>query len=1019
MIKRPIAVFMTFLALVVMGIVAYFTLPVSLLPDIPVPEITVQVNVSNLAARDVEERICKPLRSSLLQVSGLNQLQSIARDGSALLRLHLKYGVSTDLAFIEVNEKIDVAMNRLPRDIERPQAVKASALDVPAFFLNMTLKGDEPYGTTDPDKFLELSRVAETIVKRRIEQLPQVTMADVTGTVSQEIQVLPDLDRMQSAGITISQLESAIMRNNVEPGSMSIQDGHYEYKIKFSAALHNTRDIEDIFIQQNDRIFRLKDFCTVRIMPENNQGYSVVNGKRAVTMAIVKHADENMNQLTTAMNDVVARFRQQYPDIEFTMDRNQTELLDFTIGNLKHNFLLGLILVSVVVGLLLGDAKAPVIIGISVAVSLIISLLCFYLCGKSLNIISLSGLILALGMMIDSAIIVTENIGQYQEQGYTLDQACIQGTTEVITPIFSSTLTTISVFLPLICLSGIAGALFMDEAFAVSVGLLVSYFTGIILLPVLYRMIYTRNWIHRDSGWCIKRYRDAINRGLYQWYDHLIKAIFGHPGWVSFGLIAALPFCVYMFRHIPHELMPQTEQTSMRVRIDWNENIHADENLSRIYALSRYIDTLTMSQGAYVGRQQFLLRNSENQMAQDCEFFFEATDIDKKRRVQTSIKHWIDNHYPNAAYAFSPSETVFEKTFSSAEAPLMVRLYWRNAARNPAITDIQEIERDIAALSDDKPEPVEFNQEILLQVDPEKLMRYNVSNDEIIRVLWTAFNRNQIAELYTYQRPLPVKIKTAENSVFDVVSHTMLGPAGSSHALPLRNFITIQQTQGLKYITAGNEGEYIPLIYQQVRHPDELMAFITEAVNKTDVWDIDFSGRIFSSRRMVRGMIIVLLISLMLMYFILVAQFENFLQPLIVLAEIPIDIAIALLCLRLFGHSLNLMSAIGIVVSCGIVINDSILKIDMINTLRKHGIPVDDAIHIAGQRRLRPILMTSLTTIFALLPLLFTSDLGSKLQAPLVIAMIAALSIGTIISICVIPFMYSRIIGDQVKIQDK
>ena len=235
---------------------------------------------------------------------------------------------------------------------------------------------------------------------------------------------------------------------------------------------------------------QLKDFCRVNIVPVKEKGVSVSNGKRAVTLAVIKQADENMDKMKKSLVETMEYFQRVYPDIDFSISRNQTELLDYTISNLQQNLSLGFLFICLVAVLFLGDVKSPLVIGLSMVVSIVISFVFFYLCNMSLNIISLAGLILALGMMIDSSIIVTENIAQYRAKGDNLEEACIKGTTEVITPMLSSTFTTIAVFVPLVFMSGIAGAIFFDQAFAVTVGLMVSYFTGIMLLPVLLSLIH-------------------------------------------------------------------------------------------------------------------------------------------------------------------------------------------------------------------------------------------------------------------------------------------------------------------------------------------------------------------------------------------------------------------------------------------------------------------------------------------------------------------------------------------------
>ena len=486
LLQRPIAVLMAFTACFIVGLVTYFTIPVSLLPDIAIPEITIQVSGQNTSARELENTVVKPIRQQLMQVAALRDIHSETRDGAGIIRLSFDFGTNTDLAFIEVNEKIDAAMNYLPREIERPRVIKASATDIPVFCLNLTLKTGDSEAA-----FLDLCQFAESVIKRRIEQLPEVAMVDITGMMKRQLQIVPDMKTLEMAGITLDDLESALNSNNIEPGSMTVRDGYYEYNIKFSTLLRTPEDVQNIYLHKNDRIFQLKDLAKVAVVPEKETGASLSNGKRAVTLAVIKQADENMDNMKEALQEVTAYFATVYPDIEFSVSRNQTELLDYTISNLKQNLSLGFIFICIVAILFLGDIKSPAVIGLSMVVSLIISFLFFYMFKMSLNIISLSGLILALGMMIDSSIIVTENIMQYRTKGYTLEEACNMGTSEVITPMLSSTLTTIAVFVPLVFMSGIAGAIFYDQAFAVTVGLMVSYFTGIMLLPVLYKLVYS------------------------------------------------------------------------------------------------------------------------------------------------------------------------------------------------------------------------------------------------------------------------------------------------------------------------------------------------------------------------------------------------------------------------------------------------------------------------------------------------------------------------------------------------
>ena len=1013
LIRRPIAVLMAFTACFIIGLVTYSTLPVSLLPDIAIPEITVQVSAANTSARELENTIVKPLRSQLIQVSTLKDIHSESRDGAGIIRLSFEFGTNTDLAFIEVNEKIDAAMNYLPKETERPKVIKASATDIPVFYLNLTLKNDSAYSTTTTGQhsFLDLCEFAESVIKRRIEQLEEVAMVDVTGLVERQVQIVPDEDRLAMMGLAIGDIESALSSNNVEPGSMTVRDGYYEYNIKFSTLLRTAEDVENIYLRKDDRIVQLKDFCKVNIVPVKEKGVSLSNGKRAVTLAVIKQADENMDKMKNSLVGTMEYFQRVYPDIDFSISRNQTELLDFTISNLRQNLSLGFLFICLVAVLFLGDVKSPLVIGLSMVVSIVISFVFFYLCHMSLNIISLAGLILALGMMIDSSIIVTENISQYRERGYSLRRACITGTSEVVTPMLSSSLTTIAVFAPLIFMSGIAGAIFYDQAFSVTVGLLVSYFTGIMLLPVLYLLVYRAGIRTRKWKWLSFTFNNPVkDHTLDRFYDTGVDRVFRHKTFSVLFCAVSIPLCVFFFFFIDKERMPGIEENELVVRIEWNENIHVDENRKRVDALFKELDGRFLEQTASVGRQDFILNRERELSSSEAELYFRTETSSEIAPLEQEIYRRLKERYPLSVISFSPPETVFEKLFVTGEPDIVAEFYARNRAQVPVAETIRKLEHELAEETGTNPTGIAFENQLDLSISKEKLLLYRVSYNELYRVLKTAFRENSVTMLHSYQQYLPINIAGNEKTVNRVLQETLVQTQpdnrGNIEYIPLRELVKVAPAEDLKSIAAGRNGEFVPFDFYGVRDADRLIKDVKQVAGNTGEWDAGFSGSFFSNREMLDELVVILLISLLLMYFILAAQFESFLQPLLVLAEIPIDVAFALLLLWICGHTLNLMSAIGLIVTCGIVINDSILKLDAINELRKSGVPLLEAIHEAGRRRLRPIIMTSLTTVSAMVPLLFSSDMGSELQKPLSIAMIGTMSVGTAVSLFIIPLLY-------------
>lgn len=961
LIQRPIAVLMAFTACFIIGLVTYSTLPISLLPNIAIPEITVQVASANTSARELENTIVKPLRGQLIQVSTLKDIHSESRDGAGIIRLSFEYGTNTDLAFIEVNEKIDAAMNYLPKEAERPKVIKASATDIPVFYLNLTLKNDSAYGATEQHSFLELCEFAESVIKRRIEQLEEVAMVDVTGILERQVQIVPDKDKLAMMGLSIGDIESALSSNNVEPGSMTVRDGYYEYNIKFSTLLRTAEDVENIYLRKGDRIVQLKDFCKVSVVPVKEKGVSLSNGKRAVSLAVIKQADENMDKMKQALVGTMTYFQLVYPEIDFSISRNQTELLDYTISNLQQNLSLGFLFICLVAVLFLGDVKSPLVIGLSMVVSIVISFVFFYLCNMSLNIISLAGLILALGMMIDSSIIVTENISQYRERGYSLRRACVTGTSEVVTPMLSSSLTTIAVFAPLIFMSGIAGAIFFDQAFSVTVGLMVSYLTGIMLLPVLYLLVYRTGVRTRKWKWLSFKFNNPIkDHTLDRFYDAGVDWVFRHKTFSVLFCVISIPLCVFFFFFIDKERMPDIEENELIARIEWNENIHVDENKRRVDELFKELKDEVLEQTASIGRQDFILNRERELSSSEAELYFRTETSNAIASLEQAVYRKLKERYPLSVISFSPPETVFEKLFVTGEPDVVAEFYTRNKAEAPKAEAIRSVEQELGRKTGINPIGIAFENQLNLSISKEKLLLYRVSYNELYRVLKTAFRENSVTMLHSYQQYLPINIAGDEKTVNEVLQETLVQTQpdnrGNVDFIPLRELINVAPAEDLKSITSGRNGEYVPFDFYGVQDANRLMREVKQVAEETGDWDTGFSGSIFSNKEMLDELVVILLISLLLMYFILAAQFESFLQPLLVLAEIPIDVAFALLLLWICGHTLNLMSAIGLIVTCGIIINDSILKLDAINELRKTGMPLK--CQVSRFSRLRSIAFT-------------------------------------------------------------
>ncbi len=999
LIKRPVAVIMTFLALLLLGIVASGRLPVSLMPDIDIPEITVAVTRPDVSAREIENTVVSVIRRNLLQVQGIDRIESESRNGSALLRLIFKFGNDIDLAFMEVNEKIDGSMNNLPGDLERPRIIKASATDIPVFMLNISL-ADKDAGE---EGFIELSEFAETVIKKRIEQLPEIGMADITGQVRREIYITPDEDKMVSLGLTDDDLESAVRLNNINIGSILVKDGKYLYNLEFSSYLKEVEDVKNIYIRKGDRIVQMKDIAGVGIRQERLRGAYYSNGDRAISLAIIKESSAKMSDLKEKMAEMISVFREEYPRMEFEISQDQTRLLDYSISNLKGNLLAGGLLAFMLMFFFLKDGKSPLIIGFSIPATLVISLLFFYLIGLSVNIISLAGLILGIGMMIDNSIVVIENITQWTAKGLSLPDACVKGTNEIITPLISSVLVTCAVFIPLIFLSGISGAIFYDQAIAIVIGQGVSLLVGITLLPTMYYLLYKNG----KEGLLTVLVKKVSFRNLENRYEKGMNFFFRYRTMtmVTFGLIL---LCMgWLFMVMEKERFPEVKKDELVISVDWNENITLDENLNRIREMTAINRDLLLQTNSFIGEQQFLFNRDYDQSFTQAKVYIKAAGYDEADAIRTNCYSFIGNKYPGALIDVGAQQNIFEKIFDASAVQLVAEVSLMKEKEVPPVDRMTGITEELRKRWPDAGISMpQLEDKIHLKIDPGKLLLYDVAPVTLYNTLKSSLNQYNIGELRSSDELLPIVLSDREKQISEIISTgSVLNTMGQF--IPVREIVSIKREHDYKAIMGGMNGEYVPVNMNiTTNRPEQVTTEIRNIITADQSLTVNFSGTLITGQQLFRELSVILVVALLLLYFILAAQFESLTQPLIVLLEIPIDIAGALLLVKLWGGTINIITMIGLIVMSGVIINDSILKVDTINNLRAEGMGLVEAIYTGGSRRFKPIIMVAMASLFSTAPMLFSQGMGSELQRPMALALMGGMSLGTLVSLFFIPLAY-------------
>ena len=1006
LIYRPIAVFLSFFGLLFFSILALRELPVSLLPAIEVPAIVIKVNYPNTPPAIIESSILKPVRSELNSLDQLKSMESTASSETGMVRLRFNYGARMDLAYIEVNEKIDRLQETLPRDLERPQVVRVNTSDIPIIRIQVTPK--------NPDDFIEISELTEKVLKKRIEQVSGVSMVDINGRRNRFIAIEPDLEQLAALGISESQISDVLKGANRELGQLSIKDGQYRYFVRVANRLDDLEEIQKLpLISAEGQVVPLERVASASFQTEKVLGYHLFQNKEGLVITVHKQGNARMNEVISEIYQAVAIFKEDYPDAEFAVTQDQSQLLNAGIENLQSSLLFGGLFAFAVLFLFMGNARMPLVMGITLPVSLVISFLLFYVFQLSINIISLSGLALGLGMLIDNSIIVIDNITRKRKEGKKLIEACIAGVNEVIAPLISSVLTTLAVFVPLVFLNGLSGALFYDQALSVAIILGVSLLVAFILLPLLYRLFFQKQKTATKED-------SIIFKAILKLYKSLFEKVFRYKT-ISILVLALLTPTAFIWVNVLEKTgLPVIEKTETLVSINWNEPVDALSNKERLIHLIKELGEVPVTE-ADIGIKQFLL-SAENSTVEKAEVYINFDDQGRKIRGEQWITDYFLQKYPDASVIVKDAPNAFDQMFASNDRFFIAK--WKNPVENEMMNESKHANLKQTIVQSNHPHSVDglgflYEESVEAAIDARTLSFYGIRETDVKASLAKALDGFLVTEIRRFGEVVPIRIKRDREN-FQKKLQKITIPGKDGQAYPLSTFVNFTFVKDHKHITADRVGIYQSLEWDELTAVEvgQLASELPKIAAKQGL-TVTFEGAFFENKENLHQLIFILAISITLLYFILAAQFESLVQPLIVIFTLPLGITGALAVIQLAGATLNVMSAIGIIVMLGIMVNDAILKIDTINRLKREKLmalgQIDKGsyrhmlatcIAKTGEIRLKPILMTSITTILALLPVTFSSGLGADLQRPLVYAVIGGLTIGTFTALYFVPLAY-------------
>jgi multidrug efflux pump subunit AcrB len=1000
LIQRPVAVLMVFISLIIAGFSLINKIPVSLLPNIDVPQIIVRMTYPNTSANAMEENMLRPMREGLTQLNHLKNIESRAANHSALVYLTFEFGTKMDMAYIEATEKVRRIAANFPADMPEPQVIRINTSDIPLIRVQVVPQHEEDY--------LQVSLLTEKTLKKRLEQIDGVSLVDINGLEKTIITVQPNKEQLNALGENEDIIARTIRNANADMGGLNIKDGQFRYFVKLSNSLSSIEQIRLLPIRLSDgMVVPLEKLAEVNLEPEAPIGYHLYNGNKGLVITVQKQPDSRMNDLVPKIKSVINQFKSDYPGINFSLTQDQSFLLDAGISNLYQDLIYGGILTILLLFAFLGNWQAPTLMSISIPLSLVLTFILFYLFNISFNIISLSGLALGIGMLIDNSIVVVDSITRKCKHGINIADSAVNGTNEVITPVISQVLTTVAVYAPLVLFSGIAGALVFDQSIALTISLMISLTVAFILTPLLYKLFI------KPGSLTLKD--DTI---FYKWvsvrYHKMMHHIIKHRATYIIITILIMPVGIVLAKFIPVSTLPTLEKKESLVHIDWRMPIDAKENLQRTQELLTIIQKGCITTEAEVGIRQFLLQTEENAI-QKTDLYFACESQHKKNQQDNSLKNFIARHYPNATTTIFDAPNAFTQLFENNNAYLEARFTpIKSTSGKNVWASLEGIMDSISNKSFTKGDGLIQERSVNLILDTRKMALYGISMTAIEDKLQQLFGTYSIAEIKRFGDIRPIRLKVNETTE---MGKQLIAEVNSNNntTYPLNTFVAMVYAYQPKFITCDRTGEYKSIIFEKkMKNGDALQKEITDLASRHGFY-VYFTGTHFETRQYIAQLWYIFFLVLGLLYIILAIQYENLVLPFVVMLTIPLGISGSMFLLWITHGTLDIMAAVGFIVILGLIVDDPILKVETLKRLEqkytalgmeKNSDLLEKMIHEAGDICLKPLLLVSLTTSIAVVPVLFVGGIGNDLQKPLAIVIIGGLTIGTFFTTWFIPLSY-------------
>ncbi len=1050
-VRRPVTVSMFTVAAVMFGLVAFQRLPINLLPDLSYPSLTVETRLPGAAPAEVESLVTRRIEESVGIISGVRRIGSRSRPGLSQVTLEFGWGREMALSSLDVRQKVDLVT--LPKEAERPQILRFDPASDPIMRLYLT--GGVLGGAEAGANLYRLRYVAEEILKKDLESLDGVAAVKVGGGLEEEIQVRLDEGKLALVGLKPSEVQSVLARENVNQAGGSLYEDEARYLVRASNEFEDLEDILDTIVaHKQGRAVRLAEVATVTRGHKVREVMTRFGAEEAVELAVYKEGDANTVTVARLVRRRLLSLKNEIPEgIGIGTAADQSRFIEAAIDEVMSNAVVGGLLAMLVLYLFLKDAFSTAIIGIAIPVSIVATFFLMYRLGVTLNVMSLGGLALGVGMLVDNAIVVLEAIYRRREDGET-DRAlsASNGASEVGGAVIASTLTTVAVFVPVVFVEGVAAQLFRDQALTVSFSLIASLVVALTLIPMLAARGATRSpvtelqspqtragrfgraLLHAGPTHALRGIRfaafgtgrllralagpltgpfDRALRRLLAAYPRLLERALARPALVL-GTAAGLFVAALLgAAGLGLDLIPSFAQGEFSYQVELAEGTPLAVTDRALLPAQQALlaDPRVESFSAVVGGAGLSLTSTGTEGEN-----FAKLDVRLKPGTSAAAEAGTISRLRERLATLPQSRITFQRpSYFSFRTPVELEVYGDDlAALNRVSGDLRGNLARIPGLVDVRSSAELGNPELQVRFDRDALARLGLDLAQVAATVRQKVRGEVATRMTEGDREIDILVRAGRDeraSVEEVerliVDHRNGAPlylasvARITRELGPSEIRRIGQRR-VAVVSANLEGRSLGGAAAEIRRALRAYPFPPEVV-------ASLSGQEEERQRSFASLLLALALALFLVYLVMAAQFESLVQPFVILFTVPLGAIGAVLALVLARQPINVVVMIGLVMLGGIVVNNAIVLVDAVNQLRAEGGPLHEALRQAGLRRMRPILMTTGTTVLGLLPMALGLGEGGELRAPLAITVIGGLTVATLLTLFVIPVLYELV----------